>query len=206
MHQSGIKRWSRRFGTDWNDQVVGLFDGEWGVLVVLKTETSSAESKLFHTVLYRFDAEGEKIWERSLQGLLPGPALAVREIENGHLLLAGYGSDTQKLEEGSSSGAKDENAFAARLDQDGDLVWLEIFGGKGSERALAISETPAGTSMSQVTQRVPLMDQSTRAKKTCSWCALILRENGFEPDVYNCLLYTSPSPRDSRRSRMPSSA
>ncbi|MEK9834977.1 MAG: hypothetical protein VW777_05605 [Deltaproteobacteria bacterium] len=144
MHQSGIKRWSRRFGTDRNDQVVGLFDGESGVLVVLKTETSSAESKSFHTVLYRFDAEGEKIWERSLQGLLPGPALAVREIENGHLLLAGYGSDTQKLEEGSSSGSKDENAFAARLDQDGDLVWLEIFGGKGSERALAISETPAG--------------------------------------------------------------
>ena len=135
---------SRRFGTDRNDQVVGLFDGELGVLVVLKTETSSAESKSFHTVLYRFDAEGEKIWERSLQGLLPGPALAVREIENGHLLLAGYGSDTKKLEEGSSSGSKDENAFAARLDQDGDLVWLEIFGGKGSERALAISETPAG--------------------------------------------------------------
>ena len=76
--------------------------------------------------------------------MLPGPALAVREIENGHLLLAGYGPDKQKLEEGSSSEAKDENAFAARLDQDGDLVWLEIFGGKGSERALAISETPAG--------------------------------------------------------------
>ena len=115
MHQSGIKRWSRRFGTDRSDQVVGLLDGESGVLVVLKTETSSAESKLFHTVLYRFDAEGEKIWERSLQGLLPGPALAVREIENGHLLLAGYGSDTQKLEEGSSSGSKDENAFAKTI-------------------------------------------------------------------------------------------
>ena len=50
----------------------------------------------------------------------------------------------QKLEEGSSSGAKDENAFVARLDQDGDLVWLEIFGGNGTERSLAISETPAG--------------------------------------------------------------
>ena len=123
---------------------MGLLDGESGVLVVLKTETSPAESKSFHTILYRFDTEGEKIWERSLQGVLPGPALAVREIENEHLLLAGYGSDTQKLEEGSSAGTIDENAFAARLDQDGDLVWLEIFGGKGSERALAISETPAG--------------------------------------------------------------
>ena len=32
-------------------------------------------------------------------------------------------------------------------------------------------------------------------------------EAGFDNDQYkNCLLYTSPSPRDMRRSRMPSSA
>ena len=29
---------------------------------------------------------------------------------------------------------------------------------------------------------------------------------GFEPEVYACLLYTSPSPRDATLSRMPSSA
>ena len=30
---------------------------------------------------------------------------------------------------------------------------------------------------------------------------------GFDPDLYKyCLLYTSPSPRDKRQSRMPSSA
>ena len=30
--------------------------------------------------------------------------------------------------------------------------------------------------------------------------------NGFKTDVYGCLLYTSPSPRDATLSRMPSSA
>ena len=35
---------------------------------------------------------------------------------------------------------------------------------------------------------------------TCSHCA------NFHKDVYPCLLYTSPSPRDSVVSRMPSSA
>ena len=30
--------------------------------------------------------------------------------------------------------------------------------------------------------------------------------NGYEMSVKHCLLYTSPSPRDMRRSRMPSSA
>ena len=33
-----------------------------------------------------------------------------------------------------------------------------------------------------------------------------LNENGFGEAVYSCLLYTSPSPRDGCRSRMPSSA
>ena len=36
---------------------------------------------------------------------------------------------------------------------------------------------------------------------------LVAKEGGFEPDVFLiCLLYTSPSPRDQRGSRMPSSA
>ena len=38
--------------------------------------------------------------------------------------------------------------------------------------------------------------------------AKLLRDNGFDkaPTIAICLLYTSPSPRDKRQSRMPSSA
>ena len=35
---------------------------------------------------------------------------------------------------------------------------------------------------------------------------LLLAELGFEVDLFTCLLYTSPSPRDRSLSRMPSSA
>ena len=35
---------------------------------------------------------------------------------------------------------------------------------------------------------------------------LILFANEFNPEAICCLLYTSPSPRDTERSRMPSSA
>ena len=34
----------------------------------------------------------------------------------------------------------------------------------------------------------------------------ILRETNIKCNIYTCLLYTSPSPRDKRQSRMPSSA
>ena len=32
------------------------------------------------------------------------------------------------------------------------------------------------------------------------------KENGYNDELKDCLLYTSPSPRDRTRSRMPSSA
>ena len=35
---------------------------------------------------------------------------------------------------------------------------------------------------------------------------VLLREMGYSLDYVNCLLYTSPSPRDVEESRMPSSA
>ncbi len=99
---------------------------------------------MFHAILYRFDSEGEQLWEKSLKTILPGPVLAAEEIEDEHLLLAGYGINTDKTEKDASSGVKDEDAFAARLDSQGNLVWLETFGGKGDDRALAISPTPSG--------------------------------------------------------------
>ena len=48
----------------------------------------------------------------------------------------------------------------------------------------------------------------------CTTCHVIVREGFFsmegaeenEEDYLDCLLYTSPSPRDKRQSRMPSSA
>ena len=36
--------------------------------------------------------------------------------------------------------------------------------------------------------------------------SLSLDPSGYSAVSYNCLLYTSPSPRDKRQSRMPSSA
>ena len=144
MHQSGIKRWSRQFGTEDNDQVVKLLVGKSGIIAVTKTQYASIPEPLFHAILYRFDSEGEQLWEKSLKTILPGPVLAAEEIEDEHLLLAGYGINTDKTEKDASSGVKDEDAFAARLDSQGNLVWLETFGGKGDDRALAISPTPSG--------------------------------------------------------------
>ena len=43
-------------------------------------------------------------------------------------------------------------------------------------------------------------------KKTITVCTLVGSLNRSKPKKQTCLLYTSPSPRDRQKSRMPSSA
>ena len=58
------------------------------------------------------------------------------------------------------------------------------------------------------------MNKLSQAQKDQFWRdGVLVLENGVDPDtlndlksVFTCLLYTSPSPRDRTRSRMPSSA
>ena len=52
-------------------------------------------------------------------------------------------------------------------------------------------------------QKEKLLDSSTKTNST-DWLALFLLT--FFVGVLGCLLYTSPSPRDRQKSRMPSSA
>ena len=61
---------------------------------------------------------------------------------------------------------------------------------------------------------VSLISVSPDAEKHMAYCARVSNPNNQENDNYagllryciNCLLYTSPSPRDRQKSRMPSSA
>ena len=39
-----------------------------------------------------------------------------------------------------------------------------------------------------------------------TFMGIVVSKAGLGSDIYDCLLYTSPSPRDKRQSRMPSSA
>ena len=48
-----------------------------------------------------------------------------------------------------------------------------------------------------------LADETVERSQVASTCGLVL---DMGPHCYDCLLYTSPSPRDRTRSRMPSSA
>ena len=54
-----------------------------------------------------------------------------------------------------------------------------------------------------------LLDAGVRASSSGnmqSYSIIVTRDRALREQLYDCLLYTSPSPRDRTRSRMPSSA
>ena len=52
-------------------------------------------------------------------------------------------------------------------------------------------------------QTIALVDDDRNILTSVS---IALEAEGYKVETYTCLLYTSPSPRDKRQSRMPSSA
>ena len=63
----------------------------------------------------------------------------------------------------------------------------------------AANEVQNVPTQAEVTKKAPTEEAIEKAEKR-------VRELEAQIEDYNCLLYTSPSPRDKRQSRMPSSA
>ena len=107
------------------------------------------------------------------------------------------------------------DAYAKRFDVRTNMSIDSVEGEEGNIRvhvtSNGVSEVIEGDTLFVATGRVPNGDELAVTET-----GVELDERGYvitdatlktsHPDIYACLLYTSPSPRDRTRSRMPSSA
>ena len=87
-----------------------------------------------------------------------------------------------------------EGEFHTSIWEDGVEVWVTQMGNLMNMNTAFVD---------RANEIVAIVDPFDAEK----WCSK-LEEEGLRPThlLYTCLLYTSPSPRDKRQSRMPSSA
>ena len=133
-------------------------------------------------------------WQNTIGGSFTDYLYSLYQTTDGGFILGGYSYS-------SISGDKTEaniggvwaDYWVVKLNSSGAIEWQNTIGGSGEDYLYSIQQTTDGGYILGGESWSGISGDKTEA----SWGS---------SDYWVCLLYTSPSPRDRTRSRMPSSA
>ena len=132
LDAAGQPLWQKDIGTqDW-DFCYDMKATEDGAVLV--GESYGIGEPAGNAWIVRTNNAGDTLWTRSMGGGGHDAANGVFVDAQGHILVVGT------LDQGSDS----EDAFVAKLDDTGDLIWMERFGGDSADVGLSITDTPSG--------------------------------------------------------------
>ena len=145
----GDQRVSTRFSPTLDVVRVAPADGGWLVAGGFSREWITPDGTLltprggFDAVVMRTDEIGNVRWTRQLAGVGDTFVNGVAEDELGRIFVAGRYAGGLRVGDEQIAGRGSDDGYVARLDADGDAVWLRAIAGEGRETigALAISPT-----------------------------------------------------------------
>lgn len=112
------------------------FDPGSGVMNI----TSNGDQDIF---VQKLDPNGNFIWAKSIGDIGTENAYSVEADISGNIYLAGYFEGTVDFDTGigafSVSSAGGEDAFILKLDQNGNLIWVNSMGGAGTDISTSFS-------------------------------------------------------------------
>lgn len=126
-----------------NSYIIGYYAGTI-VFDENHSFTSSGSSDIF---IAKYDWSGAFLWAQSFGGSDGDFSTGISVDYYGNFMIAGYfksatftiGNTTL-----TNAGGNTNDAFVARFDRDGNLMWAESVGGTGDDRALALVSTDFG--------------------------------------------------------------
>ncbi len=143
IDNQGNMLWQQTHGGGDNEMGNTVVQTKDGSYVLAGFTYTFAEGSLDAWVI-KTDDKGNKVWDKSFGGLSTDEAFDVIITKEDNLLIAGY-SDIYVPDKNFNNIGKDGNdVFIACLDQSGNELWKDTFGGKGTQRAYAIIEKPDG--------------------------------------------------------------
>ncbi|MEK7752531.1 MAG: SBBP repeat-containing protein, partial [Acidobacteriota bacterium] len=135
--------WTRQFGTSQCEYALGVASGPAGILVaglttgVFPGQTANGGGDVFARV---FDFGGTELWTHQFDSLGAGTTFARSVHARGSIYVAG---DTNGALPGQTHVASTD-AYLARYDTAGSLVWLREFGTVGFEYAAGVAADGSG--------------------------------------------------------------
>ena len=126
--------WSKHSEGKMNDGLADIIENSDGSFTSAGCTNSWAKGKK-DAYIVNVDKDGTIIWSNSFGGYDDDEALAICPAADGGFFLAGY----------SKSFADDgEDIYIVKTDNEGNLVWENIYGGNKDDRAYALQPTERG--------------------------------------------------------------
>ncbi|MDI1448636.1 hypothetical protein [Polyangium sp. 6x1] len=149
----GAPFWARRFGRDNYAAPVGLAGVASGGVIVAGRHYGDIDlgggplpspSNNHQAYVARYDGEGNHVYSRSLGAEFSEEANDVAALPDGSALVAGTFRWSLNLDGISLPWGGGDDAFVAKLDPAGKVVWARTFGGAGNQRGRTIAAMPDG--------------------------------------------------------------
>lgn len=134
LDDGGRLLWDRTFGGPKIDRARAVIETRDGDLIVAGA-TESAGAGEFDVWVFKLDAKGQVLWERTFGGVATDWASAAVETHEGHIVLAAYTQD-------QSGGPYD--FWVIKLDDGGSEVWSRRYGGAATDWPNGIAVTTGG--------------------------------------------------------------
>lgn len=175
---NGQTLWTTQFGTSAAERLYGAVRNPDGSITVAGYTNGNLDgahassNSAGDAMVAAIGIDGTLLWKRQFgDSAAADRAYALASDGNGGSYLAGY---TKGSIDGVTANAGDKDAFLARLDRNGSVLWIRQFGGPGEDKALAVTASAGAVYVAGVTSAA--MPSGTSAGGTDGWIA------AFTPD------------------------
>lgn len=131
---NGISIWEKYFGGDNQDFGYSVIQSADSCYVVAG-RTSSFGAGYDDVYLIKTDQSGDTLWTRTYGGYYSESGNSIAQTDDGGYIIAGR---TQ------SYGAGGIDVYAIRTDENGDAMWIKVYGGISADYASSVTQTTDG--------------------------------------------------------------
>lgn len=139
---SGERQWIRQFGSESFEFLWGVDTDRQGNAYVAGWTSGNLAGELAGShdgLIAKYDTDGNMVWVKQFGGFGDDEISNLAIAEDDYLYVTGFTNGDLVGDSAASETRDNYDAFAAKYDLEGNLIWLQQFGSAGTEQARGIA-------------------------------------------------------------------
>ncbi|OQP40035.1 hypothetical protein A4H97_17615 [Niastella yeongjuensis] len=142
LKSNGDTAWTSVFGRAYDDALRGMAATADGGFVVAGYTVNKPSSSDVDVMVAKFNSSGNVVWQKIVGGTVEDFGRDVSVASDGSIYVVASTSNNNTRDVGASHGREDY--WVIKLKDNGDPVWMKLFGGDQSDSPYAIASTTDG--------------------------------------------------------------